>query len=399
MADATAFIATTCPRGTTSGSAADRPDETNRVKPLTINAPNRIGRSPAPAASSVGDREHQHQPAQVGADQNQPPVPAVQQRAGERAEHRVRQVQHGEGACDLPRAGGPFGVEQKPARQSGLEQAVAELADRPQFEQPPEFGQAAHRPPEGDRCASVGHGNHVLLWGSTSAIGNPTHSTNIPAGRACSPRRPRRWCHDGGVAQSEDPEDYVAPAAHRVRAGTLLLANTDLLEPTFRRSVIYVVEHNDGGTLGVVLNRPSDTAVYNVLPQWAKLATKPKTMFIGGPVKRDAALCLATLRVGTDPDGVPGLRHVQGRMVMVDLDAEPETIAPVVEGVRIFAGYSGWTIGQLEGEIERDDWIVLSALPSDVLVEPRVDLWARVLRRQPLPLSLLASHPIDISRN
>jgi len=178
-----------------------------------------------------------------------------------------------------------------------------------------------------------------------------------------------------------------------------LLANTDLLEPTFRRSVIYVVEHNDGGTLGVVLNRPSETAVYNVLPQWAKLTAKPKTMFIGGPVKRDAALCLATLRVGVTCDGVAGLRHVQGRMVMVDLDADSDSIAPLVEGVRIFAGYSGWTIGQLEGEIERDDWIVLSALPSDVLVESRADLWARVLRRQPLPLSLLATHPIDISRN
>lgn len=206
-------------------------------------------------------------------------------------------------------------------------------------------------------------------------------------------------CHDGEVAHSEEPEDFVAPATPRVRAGTLLLANTDLLEPTFRRSVIYVVEHNDGGTLGVVLNRPSETAVYNVLPQWSKLATKPKTMFIGGPVKRDAALCLATLRVGLEATGVPGLRHVQGRMMMVDLDADPDTIAPMVEGVRIFAGYSGWTIGQLEGEIERDDWIVLSALPTDVLVEPRVDLWSRVLRRQPLPMSLLASHPIDISRN
>lgn len=201
------------------------------------------------------------------------------------------------------------------------------------------------------------------------------------------------------VAQSEDPEDFIAPAAQRVRAGTLLLANTDLLEPTFRRSVIYIVEHNDGGTLGVVLNRPSETAVYNVLPQWAKLAAKPKTMFIGGPVKRDAALCLATLRAGVAATGVPGLRHVQGRMVMVDLDADPEPLAPVLEGVRIFAGYSGWTIGQLEGEIERDDWIVLSALPSDVLIESRVDLWARVLRRQPLPLSLLATHPIDVSRN
>ena len=56
----------------------------------------------------------------------------------------------------------------------------------------------------------------------------------------------------GPVAQPEDPEDFIAPAAHRVRAGSLLLANTDLLEPTFRRSVIYVVEHNGGGTLGVV---------------------------------------------------------------------------------------------------------------------------------------------------
>ncbi|CKN55251.1 transcriptional regulator [Mycobacterium tuberculosis] len=209
----------------------------------------------------------------------------------------------------------------------------------------------------------------------------------------------RRWCDDGVVAPHEAPEDHVPPAAQRVRAGTLLLANTDLLEPTFRRSVIYIVEHNDGGTLGVVLNRPSETAVYNVLPQWAKLAAKPKTMFIGGPVKRDAALCLAVLRVGADPEGVPGLRHVAGRLVMVDLDADPEVLAAAVEGVRIYAGYSGWTIGQLEGEIERDDWIVLSALPSDVLVGPRADLWGQVLRRRPLPLSLLATHPIDLSRN
>lgn len=66
-----------------------------------------------------------------------------------------------------------------------------------------------------------------------------------------------------------------------------------------------------------------------------------------------------------------------GRIVMVDLDADPDVIAPLVEGVRIYAGYSGWTIGQLEGEIERDDWIVLSALPSDVLVGTKEDLWGR----------------------
>lgn len=205
-------------------------------------------------------------------------------------------------------------------------------------------------------------------------------------------------CHDCLVAQQEDPEDFAAPVANRVQAGTLLLASTDLMEPTFRRSVIYIVEHNDGGTLGVVLNRPSETAVHNVLPQWTDLVAKPKTMFVGGPVKRDAALCLGMLRVGVDPD-VVGLRLVAGRIVMVDLDADPELIGTALEGVRIFAGYSGWTIGQLEGEIDRDDWIVLSAVPSDILAEPRVDLWSRALRRQPMPLPLLATHPIDTSRN
>ena len=202
------------------------------------------------------------------------------------------------------------------------------------------------------------------------------------------------------VAQSEDPEDYVAPAAYRVRAGTLLLANTDLLEPTFRRSVIYIVEHNDGGTLGVVLNRPSETAVYNVLPQWAQA---------GGQAQDDVHRRTGQARRGAVPGGAAGRRRPQrgagsapcGRAGWrwSTSTPTPSRSRPLVEGVRIFAGYSGWTIGQLEGEIERDDWIVLSALPSDVLVEPRVDLWGRVLRRQPQPLSMLATHPIDVSRN
>ena len=159
VAVATEFIVTTCSRGTTSGSAADRPDETNRVKPLTISAPNRIGRSLAPAASSAAIPSTSTSRAEVRADEHQPPVPAVQQRAGERAEHRVGQEQHGERARDLPRARGPVGVEQQGARQAGLEQAVAELARRSQLQQSPEFGQAAHRPPQGHRCVCVNHEN------------------------------------------------------------------------------------------------------------------------------------------------------------------------------------------------------------------------------------------------
>lgn len=201
------------------------------------------------------------------------------------------------------------------------------------------------------------------------------------------------------ATHAEEPEDQTASALRDVRPGSLLVSSTELVEPTFRRTVIYIIEHNDAGSLGVVINRPSETAVHNVLPNWSELAATPQALYVGGPVKRDSALCLATLRTGASIDGVPGLRRVDGRVVMVDLDSDPADIGPLVEGVRIFAGYSGWTFGQLEGELDREDWIVLSALASDVIGPPRIDLWAHVLRRQPMPLALLASHPIDVDRN
>lgn len=219
-------------------------------------------------------------------------------------------------------------------------------------------------------------------------------------------------CDDVGVARAEDPDDRKTRGGHGdrrrryfrhgeqvVRAGTLLVSSTELVEPTFRRTVVYIIEHNEAGSLGVVLNRPSDTAVHEVLPRWTDAVAAPRTLFVGGPVKRDAALCLGTVRVGARIDGVPGLRRIDGRVVLVDLDADPERVGPLVEGIRIFAGYAGWTFGQLEGELENNDWIVVSALPSDPISTGRPDLWAHVLRRQPLPLSLLASHPIELERN
>ncbi|MCK8672126.1 YqgE/AlgH family protein [Rhodococcus sp. HM1] len=202
------------------------------------------------------------------------------------------------------------------------------------------------------------------------------------------------------MAQHQDePEDRTAATTPNVRAGSLLVSATDLVEPTFRRTVVYIIEHNESGSFGVVLNRLSDTAVGAVLPQWVPVSAEPKALFVGGPVRRDSALCLGTLRIGTSADGIPGVRRVDGRVVMIDLDTDPQVVGPVVEGVRIFAGYAGWSAGQLEGELRNRDWMVLSALPQDLLAPARLDLWARVLRRQPLPLALLATHPIEVERN
>lgn len=195
-----------------------------------------------------------------------------------------------------------------------------------------------------------------------------------------------------GVPWDPDP-------THRVRPGTALIASTDLIEPTFARTVIYVIEHNEAGSLGVILNRMSQTAVHNLLPQWTDIAASPRALYVGGPVKQDAALCLGVMKHGFDVDDHPALRPVDGRVVLVDLDADPESLSEVLEGVRIFAGYSGWGIGQLDDELDQDSWMLASALPRDLLAPPGVDVWFDILRRQPWPMPLLATHPIDLSLN
>ena len=160
-----------------------------------------------------------------------------------------------------------------------------------------------------------------------------------------------------------------------------------------------MIEHDKAGSMGVVINRPSDASLRIVLPHWAPLAANPGVLYFGGPVNRNSAICLATLRSGSRADRVPGLRRLDGRVAHVDLDVEPGRVAPHLETLRVFAGYAGWSYGQLHGELERGDWTVLSAMPDDIVEPAGIDIWARVLRRQPLPLALRATHPIELERN
>jgi putative transcriptional regulator len=190
----------------------------------------------------------------------------------------------------------------------------------------------------------------------------------------------------------------VRPDAE-VEPGTLLVAAPSLVDSNFHRTVVYVIDHRGEGTLGVVLNRPSEVAVQDVLPAWGPHVSEPQSLFVGGPVEQKTALCLAALRTGEDTSGLIGVINVRGPVALVDLDADPDQLAPKVKGLRVFAGYAGWDVDQLAGEIERGDWIVVPALPNDVLASPDQDLWGRVLRRQGMPIALLATHPGDVRVN
>ncbi|HEX4362353.1 MAG TPA: YqgE/AlgH family protein [Pseudonocardia sp.] len=184
-----------------------------------------------------------------------------------------------------------------------------------------------------------------------------------------------------------------------VEPGTLLVAAPGLSDPNFRRTVVYVIEHRGEGTLGVVLNRPSEVSVQEVLPAWAPHTSRPKAVFVGGPVDAKTALCLAAFRPGHDPSTIGGVVAVRGPVALVDLDSDPSELAPRLRGLRVFAGYSGWNSGQLAGEIGRGDWIIVPALPDDVLATGSSDLWGHVLRRQGMPLALLSTYPADTAAN
>jgi putative transcriptional regulator len=179
--------------------------------------------------------------------------------------------------------------------------------------------------------------------------------------------------------------------------GQLLVATPSLDDPNFTRTVILVLQHDDDGALGVVVNRATPVPVGDVLPTWSSLATAPPVLFQGGPVARNSALGLARV---LDADGEPiGWRRLDGPLGLVDLDTPTELVSGGLGDLRIFAGYAGWGSGQLEDEIDTGSWFVVDALPGDAFVADPTALWRSVLRRQSGELAYVSTFPDDPTMN
>jgi len=180
--------------------------------------------------------------------------------------------------------------------------------------------------------------------------------------------------------------------------GRLLVATPLLGEPNFRRTVILIVEDEpEEGTLGVVLNRPTEVQVGQVLQAWAELATGPTVVFKGGPVSPNSALALALARGEDEPLGWRSLdgSSLMSRIGLVDLEAPPELLAGGITSLRVFAGYAGWGPGQLRAEIEEGAWYVLPGEPTDAFLAEPERLWPEVLRRQGGEFAIVATYPDD----
>ncbi len=169
--------------------------------------------------------------------------------------------------------------------------------------------------------------------------------------------------------------------------GHLLIAAPSLFD-YFRRAVVLVIEHTPDGAMGVVLGRESEIRVADAVPALAELPGADDVVCLGGPVAPEAVVALGDFERPEEA----GTRVV-GSLGTIDPDGDNES----VRRVRVFAGYAGWSPGQLDGELEQEAWIVHTAEVDDAFRTG--DLWSGALQRKGGSSRLMATMPADPSLN
>ncbi|PAW74103.1 MAG: hypothetical protein B9S26_02680 [Opitutia bacterium Tous-C4FEB] len=172
-------------------------------------------------------------------------------------------------------------------------------------------------------------------------------------------------------------------------AGALLLAHPTLKEANFNRTVILMSAHSAEGAMGVVLNRPMGKRLGELQGDFALGPLAGVPLCNGGPVEQKQLVLVAwerqdngfRLHFGIEPDHAKQLRDTE--------DAD----------LRAFVGYAGWTGGQIEQELERNTWVVVTA-PRDLFSLPMdASLWRTLLAREGAEWRLLADEPEETGQN
>lgn len=162
----------------------------------------------------------------------------------------------------------------------------------------------------------------------------------------------------------------------------MLVAAPALSDPNFHRAVVYMLQHNHLGSMGLVLNRPTGHDLPDSLQLWKSRVSVPEVIFRGGPVSPEGIIAL-----GRRPD--------DRSIVPIDLlDSSQE-----LDDLRLYHGYAGWGPGQLEDELAEDAWFVVDPELNDVFGVNADSLWRRVLGRQPGEIGWLGNAPDDLSLN
>lgn len=175
------------------------------------------------------------------------------------------------------------------------------------------------------------------------------------------------------------PGAAARPGAPKPAKGVLLVASPDLGDPNFARSVVLLLEYGQGGAVGVIVNRKTSIRLAALVPEVDALKRRPDTVFLGGPVLWNALLVL--VRSAKAP---AGSERVLGDVhVLTGRDAVRRTLGSSVPAARLraYAGHAGWGAGQLDGEIERGDWLVVPGTADVVFASDPAAVWPALIER------------------
>ncbi|MBT8077981.1 MAG: YqgE/AlgH family protein [Gammaproteobacteria bacterium] len=168
----------------------------------------------------------------------------------------------------------------------------------------------------------------------------------------------------------------LSPVAHAETspgAGRLLIATELVGGPAFRHTVVLILRYNDAGTLGLIVNRPTDIDPAEALPDLDGVARYEGSLFFGGPVGMHTLRLL--LRTETPPEDAV---NVFGNVYMVPLTEALLALEPDASSLRLYLGYAGWSPGQLERELLEGSWNIAKATTEAVFSPEPGDLWKRL---------------------
>lgn len=178
--------------------------------------------------------------------------------------------------------------------------------------------------------------------------------------------------------------------------GQLLLDSGQLGGSFFQRTVVLICQHNAEGAFGLVLNRPLGKAVGDLIVADLPDALKNSPLYVGGPVQPGALSYLHTDTFIPDADVLPNLALGHS---LDDLLEIGESFSSTKK-VRLFAGYAGWSPGQLESEMKRKAWTTFPATLELVFEIPPEQLWQKVLQSKGgWKNKIMAQMPEDLSWN
>jgi putative transcriptional regulator len=177
--------------------------------------------------------------------------------------------------------------------------------------------------------------------------------------------------------------------------GNLLLDGGKLQGSFFHRSVVLICQHDSEGAFGLILNRVTENKVGQALVANLPKVIKEQTLFIGGPVQPQSLSFLHSDILAPDDTIMPNLNVGHSIEELMDLS---ESVSPT-QKLKFFAGYAGWTAGQLDQELARKDWLVHPASLDLVFFPEPSELWKKILRENDWKSRLLADSPDDLSWN